>query len=170
METENQYSKIDAKIYISSRLLSDDEAQSSQSRMAGLETLKREFPTPPVVKDPTLNEYLGLLNAKLDALLEKSAGETKTSSAMRSRPINISAGEILFPSDIEYKIGNKIEIQMVLPTKKPISLTVIGQVIKANRALTTARFINIEEEIRQKIADFVFYREREILMSEKNVS
>ncbi len=167
MEADRKFSKVDAKIHIGSRLLSDSEAQSVQSRLGGLETSKREFPAPPTIKDPLLNEYLSLLNAKMDTILEKLSAETKTSSTLRSRPVNISAGEIMFPSDIEYKVGNKIEIQMILPMKKPISLIVAGAVIKASGPLTTATFINIEENIRQQIADFVFYREREILMSEK---
>lgn len=167
MEEEKKYSKIDAKIHIGSRLLSDSDAASLQSRLGGLETSKREFPDPPTINDPLLNEYLGLLNAKMDSILEKLSGRAKASSTLRSRPVSISAGEIMFPSDTEYKLGNKIEIQMLLPSKRPISLIVLGEVIKASGPLTTARFINTEEDVRQKIADFVFYREREILMSEK---
>ncbi len=167
MEPERKYSKVDAKIHIGSRLLPDNEAQSAQSRMGGLERSKREFPAPPTIKDPLLNEYLNLLNAKMDAILEKLSAETETSSTLRSRPVSISAGEIMFPADSEYQVENKIEIQMVLPMKKPLSLIVVGEVIKASGHLTTATFMNIEEDIRQKIADFVFYREREILMSEK---
>lgn len=167
MEDKRKHCRVDAKMPIGSRLLPKEEAAYAQSRLGSREGGMREFPLPPEQADPRLNEWLKMLNAKLDTLLALHASDKKDALEMKMRPVNISAGGIMFPSDAHYKPGDKIEIHMELPMKKPLPLVVIAEVVRVNQPLVSGIFINMEESITQKLTDFVFFREREIMMSER---
>jgi hypothetical protein len=127
MEDKRKHCRVDAKMPIGSRLLPKEEAAYAQSRLGGREGGMREFPLPPEQADPRLNEWLKMLNAKLDTLLALHASDKKDALEMKMRPVNISAGGIMFPSDAHYKPGDKIEIHMELPMKKPLPLVVIAE-------------------------------------------
>lgn len=152
---------------IGSRLLQREEAASAKSRIGARETGAPEFPPPPVQDDPRLNEWLKLLHAKLSGLLALHASEKKGAVEMKMRPVNISAGGIMFPPEVGYKPGDRIEIHMELPMKKPVALVVIAEVLRVSPPLVCGSFINVEENVKQKLSEFVFFREREILMSER---
>lgn len=167
MEDKRKHFRVDAKIPIGSRLLSPQEAASGRSKIGGKTASSRDLPSPPLTGDPRLNEWLRMLNEKLDSLLAQQSGKSDVAVELKIRPVNISAGGILFPSDTACKVGDAIEIHMEFPMKKTLSLVVIGQVIRVNPPLVSATFIQMDAEIQQKISDYVFYREREIIASER---
>lgn len=167
MSDKRKHCRVDAKMPIGSRLLQREEAASAQSRIGTREAAAPEFPPPPFQDDPRLNEWLKLLHAKLSGLLALHAGEKKGTVEMKMRPVNVSAGGIMFPPDAAYKPGDKVEIHMELPMKKPVALVVIAEVLRVSPPLVSCSFINMEENVKQKLSEFVFFREREILMSER---
>ena len=167
MVEEKKYTRVDAKISIGCKVLSKEEATHARSRIGKIGGGKPEFKLPPDHKDPILNDWLKMLNAKLDALLGTQTKDADVPPDMPVRPVNLSAGGVMFPADASCNVGDTIEIQMVLPLKKPLPLVLIGKVHKVSAPIISATFINIGEDIRQKIIDYVFLREREIMMAKR---
>ncbi len=82
--------------------------------------------------------------------------------------VNISGGGISFKSTKEYSKGDILEIIMALHLPSTITICAYGEVIsvkktKNNHYQTFIKFINISDKIRDKIVNFVFQMEREII-------
>ncbi len=165
MNEKRNYSRVDAKIAFGTRQLDPGGISQSGSRIEG----RREscFPDPPTISDPALNEWLTLLNAKLDALLGQWPKRESIGKEMIITPVNLGAGGVAFNSDKKYSPGDILEIQMELPLPNdPVTVIVLSEVIWTGMSKVAVQFIEMTEYLREKIAEYVLYREREILMAE----
>jgi hypothetical protein len=169
MGNEVGFTRVDAKLQIGCRKISKEEAMDRQSSKGSKDTSISEFPTPPNVDDPALQQWLEMINTKLDHILSNTGkAEVSTSTIeLKVRPVNLSAAGAIFPTDLELSNGDLIEIEMILPMKTPMTMVMLAKVLKFSEPVVTAKFFNVSQEIRQTIADYVFYREREILMAER---
>jgi HD-GYP domain-containing protein (c-di-GMP phosphodiesterase class II) len=82
--------------------------------------------------------------------------------------VNISGGGMSFKSAKQYHKGDILEIIMSLSMPSQITLWVYGEVLrvektKNNHYQAFIKFFNISDKIREKIVNFVFQTEREIL-------
>jgi hypothetical protein len=168
MSDEEEYTRVDAKLMIGARKLSLEKAKVSQSRIGG-SIAQSTTPTPPPVDDPALQGWLDLINGKLDKLLAAAhlAHSATDSPEQKLRPVNLSAAGAIFPADGTYERGDVIEIFMSLPAKPPLDLVMLAKVIKFSEPIVTATFARVSEDLRQKLCDYVFLREREIMMAER---
>jgi len=76
-------------------------------------------------------------------------------------------------SDSPYNKGDILELKTVLEAPSPVALYLYGEVLKCEKLNAGYRiavqFINIEEDIRDHIVRFVFYRQRQILRQKKEI-
>jgi len=167
MNQRRDHSRVDAKIPLSSRLLPDREVPGARSHVGDSDSVITQFPIPPDIPNKVLSDWLKMINAKLDALLNAHSEKTDGLPSLPMTSVNISAGGVRFRVSLEYDKGDIIEIKMTLPLEPPVYFSMIAEVIRADAYTVATKFINTSENIRSKIADFVFHREREIMMSQR---
>ena len=162
-----EYSRVDASIPFEVRLVSEEEGLKLRSRTS-MESALTETQQLPEVGESALAECLKIINKKLDTILNLLTLQTRECSALHSTPVNISAGGVRAPFQVEYGIGDVLEVKMMLPTLPYVVFYLYGVVVRAEKTeegkfLTCIEFTSIDEEIRDKIAKFVFEKQREVL-------
>lgn len=101
-------------------------------------------------------------------LKDSVAARVENLSNLKPCIVNISGGGMNFKSTKEYNKGDILEIIMTLHLPSKITIWVYGEVLrvektKNNHYQTFIKFINISDKIREKIVNFVFQTEREVL-------
>ncbi|HEB72968.1 MAG TPA: PilZ domain-containing protein [Nitrospirae bacterium] len=167
MDQRRDHSRVDAKIPLSARLLPDREIPGAVSQVGDSDSVITEFPIPPDIPNKVLNDWMKMINAKLDALLKVHSRQSEGLPSLPMTSVNISAGGVRFRSTSDYDQGDIIEIKMTLPLEPPVFFSMIADVIRVDTYTVAAKFINTSESVKSKIADFVFHREREIMMSKR---
>lgn len=176
MIQRRKYSRIDANIPFEMRPVPPEEAERAFARLAP-EKGWAEFPMPGDMDDQRLNDWLHMLNRKMDAVLNLLSEKGDRFASLPVRPVNISGGGIRITAKEKFEKGDIVEIRMVIPLEKPASMAVYGEVLRVEEAknhynehvgyAVAAQFVNMDENVRKKIVEFVFLREREILILKK---
>lgn len=166
-----EFSRVDVIIPLGVRLISSEEKQRVKARISGDITsipLPTEEPA-----DRALTEWLKIINSKLDYLINLWNLREGDFCSLSSTEVNISGGGMSFMSDSPYNKGDILELKTVLESPSPMALYLYGEVLKCEKLNDTYRvavqFINIEEDIRDYIVRFVFYRQRQILRQKKEI-
>lgn len=166
-----EFSRIDAVIPFSARLVSSEDKTKVKSRILG----EINFAQTPVEEplDKVLAQWLKVINAKLDYLINLWSLKEEGFSCLPTAEVNISGGGMSFISDIPYNKGDILELKMVLETPSPVALFLYGEVVKCETLNSGYRvavqFVNIDEDIRDYVVRFVFYRQRQLLRQKKEV-
>lgn len=161
-----QYSKVEARIPMSVTVVTDDEVEHVWSREIR-ELVATSDDSLPTLEDRALAEWMSTLNAKLDAIIRILTHKKEKLEDLRSRRVIIGGGGMTFWASEKHGAGSLLEIKMLLELGETIGLCVYGKVTNAQPAdgqfQTEAEFVKIDEPIREKIIEFVFRREREII-------
>jgi hypothetical protein len=167
-----EFSKVDAYIPLSVRVLPETEKNKVKARLAGdlsfIATKPTEEPS-----DKALAEWLKIINQKLDFLISIITMEQQGFAGLQLHKVNISGGGMSFLSNQSYNQGEILELKMVIENPAPLALYLYGEVInceKMEKEIKVAvKFVNIEEDVRDQIVKFVFYRERQILRQKREM-
>lgn len=162
-----EYSRIDASIPFDVRIVSEEERLNLRSRTS-MESAFTESQQLPEVGESALADCLKIINKKLDTILNLLTLQTRECCTLLPTCVNISAGGVRAPLQVEYCIGDVLEVRMVLPTMPYVVFYLYGVVVRSEKTeeakyLTCIEFTSIDEEIRDKIAKFVFEKQREVL-------
>lgn len=162
-----EYSRVDATLPFEVRIVSDEERQNLRSRTS-MESVLTESQQLPEVGEGALGECLKIINRKLDTILNLLTLQTRECCTLQSTPVNISAGGVRVLLQVEHAIGVVLEVKMMLPTMPYVVFYLYGDVVRTETTeegmyLTCIEFASIDEEIRDKIAKFVFEKQREVL-------
>ncbi len=165
-----EFSRVDSYIPLQVRLVPAEERETIRSRTSG-QTASIETRDLPDLQDKFLNDWVKLLNSKLDAIVNMLVLQREGFSSMPVTRVNISGGGLGFLSKDRYNLGNIIEAKLVLPMMPPVALFVYGEVVKVDQ-LTNAysiatKFIAMDEDVRDEIVKYVFRRQREILREQR---
>jgi len=165
-----EFSRVDAVIPLEVRLIPPEERTNIRSFVAGEASLP-EYQIPPEVEDILLAEWLKMLNAKLDAIISALAENTEKVPVISQRLVNISGGGLGFDSAEQYKIGDMLEIKVMLPITPVYTLYIYGEVVdirlNEGRYHTAVKFVTIDDDIRDHIVKFVFKTQRDILRKKR---
>jgi hypothetical protein len=166
-----EFSRVDAHIPLQARLVPKEEQQNIQSKISG-EAIMSEFRTLTDVENKVLSDWLKMLNAKLDTIINILTFQREGFSALPFLKVNISGAGLRFPSPEKYSRGDIIELKMLLPMMPPIALYVYGEVIEVESIIsgfeTAVKFIAMDEDIRDEIVKFVFQKQREMLRQKRD--
>ena len=125
----------------------------------------------PDLADKALAEWLKVMNAKLDAVVNMLTFEREGFGAMPLGRINVSGGGIGFYSKEKFNSGDVVEIKTILPIMPPVALYLYGEVVKAdlltNNYAIAAKFVAMDEEVRDEVVKFVFSKQRELLREKR---
>jgi hypothetical protein len=165
-----EYSRVDAVIPIEVRVVPPPERQNMKCFIAG-ESVLPDYQVPNDVNDPVLAEWLKMLNAKLDALITIASTRNEKTPRISQKKVNISGGGLSFDSPDKYRIGDMLEIKMILPVTMSSTLYVYGEVVDVRQRedffQTAVKFMTIDDDIREQIVQFVFKAQRDILRHKK---
>lgn len=162
-----EYSRVDATLPFEVRLVLDEERQDLHSRTS-MESALTESQQLPEVGENALGECLKIINRKLDTILNLLTLQTRECCTLQSTPVNISAGGVRVLLQVAYAVGDVLEVKMMLPTLPYVVFYLYGDVVRIETTeedmhLTCIEFTSIDEEVRDKIAKFVFEKQREAL-------
>jgi len=165
-----EFSRIDAYIPLQARLVPKEEKQNIRSKVS-CEAVMAEFRTLTDVEDKVLSDWLRMLNAKLDAIINMLTFQREGFSALSFVKINISGSGLSFVSTEQYNQGDILELKMLFPMLPPVALYVYGEIVKVESAMNgfeiAVKFIAMDEDIRDEIIKFVFTRQRELLRQKR---
>ena len=87
--------------------------------------------------------------------------------------VNISAGGLSTSSEEVFSTDDLVEIRLMLPTAPFMIFYVYGNVVKCDPVCqkheTCVEFTEIDDDIREQIAKYVFHRQREILRKKRSI-
>ncbi len=165
-----EFSRVDAKIPLDVRLVSDEELPIVKSKVAADTTISYLSP-PPDHEDRLLSEWLKMLNDKLDSILMLLTFHREGFSTLPYRSVNISGGGMSFMWNQGFPKGSIIELKMLLPMFPPVAMYVYGELVSSEQKgaefALAVKFVNIEEDIRDEIVRFVFKKQREALREKR---
>lgn len=165
-----EYSRVDAQVPFEATVVPVEERQNLRSKISG-QTALSDFQALPDLEDKLLNDWLKMLNTKLDTLLNLMTFQREGISSLPFVQVNISAGGISFASKQWYNRGDVLEMKMMLPMIPPVALYLYGDVVKVEKQVNIynigVQFIEMDEEIADEIVKFVFRRQREILRDKR---
>ncbi len=120
--------------------------------------------------DPLMARALNSIDRKLNLLLRLLI-ETNFPDVGQEPPVgvNLSGGGLRMVIPEQLVTGQKVLVELTLPTMPPAAITSIAAVVRvvpapaqeeANRYETALKFIDIHEDDREKIIRYVFKRQR----------
>ncbi len=165
-----EFSRVDANIPFVVRLVSPEERKGMRSKITG-ESILAEFQTLTDLEDKLLSDWLKMLNAKLDAIINMITFQREGFGSLPFMQVNISGGGLNFSSPEKYNLGDVLEMKMMLPMMPPVAMYIYGEVVKleshANVNSIAVKYVAIDEEIRDEIVKFVFRTQREMLREKR---
>jgi len=192
---KRQYVRIEAYLPITYRRLSDQEYDEARRRCLERRIAGADATSPSildeidqeVLQSPALLEAEGLepavarafqaVDRKLNLLLRLLAeNRLRTAETELFREVNLSGGGLRLTIPERLEAGDKVELQITLPFFPPSTLLAVARVVRvtptpadaAEPGYETAfEFDEIHEEDREKIIQYVFCRQRQILRSRK---
>lgn len=164
-----EFSRVDAIIPLGVRPVSSEEKQRIKARISGEIAFMGTPSEEP--SDRALAEWIKIINSKLDYLINLWSLREGGFASLPTVEANISGGGMSFVSQSEYNQGDILELKTVLENPLPVAFYLYGEVVKCEKLgnvyRVAVKFINIEEDIRDHIVRFVFYRQRQILRQKK---
>ena len=115
---------------------------------------------------PELADALGSLDAKLDYLISLNMVNDANRYGLEERPVNLSASGCAFTTDEAYRVGDPLEVVLMLPVFPPIILELLAEVVRVEQVSATrwrigVRFFFRSEDEEEAITRYVFRRHRE---------
>lgn len=167
-----EYSRVDAYIPIEVRLVPEWERPGVRARTCIETAFTEPQPLPEIEDGGPMHECLKIINAKLDSLIHMVAFQSREINALQLRKVNLSAGGLCIDLDRKYNPEDLLEVRMMFPSMPYLVFTIYGEVIQSEDTpegvfLTSLEFTEIDEDIRDRIAKFVFERQREILRKKR---
>ena len=166
-----EYSRVEAFLPVRIRQVPEEERQSMRSRIV-IESALTEHPELPQLEDEVLSACLQILNSKLDSIIRLLAFPANSHKELDFEMVNISAGGLSTLSSEVCAQDDLVEIRLMLPTAPFMIFYVYGNVVKCEPACqkheVCIEFTEIDDDIREQIAKYVFHRQREILRKKRS--
>ncbi len=165
-----EYARVTGYLPVSIRAVPEGERQGLASRI-GVESAFAEHQDMPEVDDPALSACLRILSAKLDAIIKMLTLEASCKE-MDLAKVNISDGGLRIVSAVCYSRDDFVEIRLMLPTAPSMIFYIYGKVVACDTAGESSElcieFTDIDDDIREQIAKYVFHKQREILRKKRS--
>jgi hypothetical protein len=161
-----EYSRIDAYIPLTFRLIPEEEQPLVRSRISG-DIMLADFKLMPALEDNPKLEWFNELNEKIDNIIHILTIQYEGFHSLSFKFINISGNGLKFSSQQYFSPGDLLEFKMILTMYKPVALYVYGKVVNVEKQ-TSGYFISVsfymmDSTIRDQIVRFTFEMERETL-------
>jgi hypothetical protein len=166
-----EYARVNAYLPVRIRRVPEEERLIVRSRIA-MESALIEHPDMPQLEDEVLWTCLQILNAKLDSIIRLLSLQSVSHKELGFELLNISAGGMSMTSREAYTPDDVVEVLLMLPTAPCMIFYVYGNVVKCEGASPNHRvcieFTEIDNDVREQIAKYVFDRQRKILRTKRS--
>ena len=170
--SRREYSRVDVYIPLEFRLVSNEECGLVKSRISG-DLMLADFNLMPPLEDHPQKECLILLNKKLDSLIQMLALQYEGFHSLHFKYVSISGNGMKFSSQRHFSLGDVLEFKMILTMHQSVALCVYGKVIRVENQtsgfIITVCLIKINDVIRDRIIQFVFEMERDMLRGRRKI-
>jgi len=167
---ERQAVRIDVVIPFAVRKISKEEIPHCTCHIVGDVPLFSYIPLKDTM-DEALNNWLKLINAKLDYLINLLTREKEGFNSLPYEKVNISETGIRFPYHECIEPGEYVEIKTVLDAYQPLGFYLYGKVVrcekKGDHFEVAAEFVNMPLEIKEKIGFFLLLKQRELIREKR---
>jgi len=114
---------------------------------------------------------LEALDAKLNYLIGVNMLNDANRNDLDERPVNISATGISFATSRPYKLGDHLEVTLMLPALPPMVMELLGTVRRVEPAPRGQIYIGVNFSYRcndeqEQLAGYIFRRHREVIRME----
>jgi hypothetical protein len=166
-----EYSRVEGFLPVKIRRVSDEERLTARSRIM-IESVLTDHPDMPELDDEQLSTCLHILNAKLDSVIRLLAFSSGSYKELDFEMVNISAGGMALAAAEGYELDDYVEIRLMLPTAPFMIFYIYGTVVNCEPGCQNyhvcLKFTEIDDDIREQIAKYVFHRQREILRKKRS--
>ena len=170
-QTEREFSRVDTCLPFEVSLVPDEERMAIRSRSSiSPSIVAGQMPEP---EDEAVAIWLRTINSKLDAILNQVMFQKEGFLCLRMRTVNISAGGMRFKAEQPFKVGDIVEVKMMLQAFNPVALYLYGKVVgtgpcgvgtgpcgSEKQFDTAIQFIEMDDEIANIIVRYVFEVQR----------
>lgn len=165
-----EFSRVDARIPIEVRVVSDEEKDRVGCRVYGFSYLAEPEPLGDM-ENSVIGEWLKYINRKLDMIINMIAMKEEDVGSIPFRDVNLGGGGLGFTSEERYQVGELLELKMVIPMIPPLILYVYGEVVRSEKKgdvhYTAVKFVGMDEIVREEIIKYVFRKQREQLREKR---
>ncbi len=167
---EREAVRIDVVVPLEVRIISEEELENSMARVVGDVPLFSYIPLKDTM-DEALNNWLKLINAKLDYLINLLTREKEGFNKLSYQKVNLSEKGLRFSSETPFEIGKLVEIKIVLDLYQPLGFYLYGKILRCEKKEknyeVALEFINLPTHIKEKIGFFILNKERELIREKK---
>ncbi|MGC9109407.1 MAG: PilZ domain-containing protein [Caldimicrobium sp.] len=167
---EREAVRIDVILPIEVYPISAKELEHRKSRIVGDVPIFSYIPLKDTF-DEALNNWLKLINAKLDYLINLLTREKEGFNVMPLKKVNISEKGLRLSSETPLEPNTFVEIKLVLDLYEPLGLYLYGKIIRCEKKEEhyeiALEWINLTPDIKEKLGFYILQKERELIRERK---
>jgi len=167
---ERESVRIEVIVPVSVRKITQEELENSIARVVGEIPYLSYIPLQDTM-DEVLNNWLKLINAKLDYLIGLLTREKEGFGKLSLRKVNISEKGISLKCSEKLSPGDFIEIKILLDIFGPVGFYLYGKVVWAREeeegTRVGAEFVKMPADIRDKLGFYILNKQREIIREKR---
>lgn len=167
---EREAVRIDVIIPLEVHPISEKDLENRKARIVGEVPLFSYIPLKDTL-DEALNNWLKLINAKLDYLINLLTREKEGFNELPLKKVNISEKGLRFPSDAPFEVGSFVEVKAVLDLYEPLGFYLYGKIIRSEKKEdyyeVALEWINLTPDIREKLGLYILQKERELIREKR---
>jgi hypothetical protein len=169
-DMEREAVRIEVVVPVSVRKISQEELENSIARVVG-EVPYLSYIQLQDTMDEALNNWLKLINAKLDYLIGLLTREKEGFGDLPLQKVNLSEKGICLKSPEKLNSGDFVEIKIVLDLFGPLGFHLYGRVVWAKDTpegtLIGVEFVKLPIDIKEKLGLYILNKERELIREKR---
>jgi len=167
---EREAARIEVVVPVSVSKISQEELENSIARVVG-EVPYLSYIQLQDTMDEALNNWLKLINAKLDYLIGLLTREKEGFGDLPLQKVNLSEKGISLKCPGKLNSGDFVEIKIVLDLFGPLGFYLYGRVVWAKDApdgtLIGVEFVKLPMDIKEKLGLYILNKERELIREKR---
>jgi hypothetical protein len=169
-DMEREAARIEVVVPVSVRKISQEELENSIARVVG-EVPYLSYIQLQDTMDEALNNWLKLINAKLDYLIGLLTREKEGFGDLPLQKVNLSEKGISLKCPEKLNSGDYVEIKIVLDLFGPLGFYLYGRVVWTKDApdgtLIGVEFVKLPIDIKEKLGLYILNKERELIREKR---
>jgi len=167
-----EYFRVDDVVPMVVRKVDDSEQSNVSRSIPFFDVGVLEAETPDTDVNPKLWQMLVNIHTMLGMVLERLDLESAGFLRSEKKRVNMSATGLRFQTRERYRVGDKLEIKMLLPARPPFGVLVYGDIIRIDdmgegENEIAVRFFDIGDDLRDEIIQYSLTRQREIIRNSR---
>ncbi|MEZ0343675.1 MAG: PilZ domain-containing protein [Caldimicrobium sp.] len=167
---EREAVRLDVVIPIEVHPISEKELEHRKARIVGDVPLFSYIPLKDTM-DEALNNWLKLINAKLDYLINLLTREKEGFNELPFKKVNLSEKGLRFLSETPFEPASFAEVKLVLDLYEPLGFYLYGKIVRCEKKEdyyeVALEWINLPLDIKEKLGFYLLQKERELIREKK---